>query len=330
MTDPGAGAGDPGPRLDPAQIRSFGVILRSSVEGAGEVLRRLDTACRALGVDLLLEEHALAQAPRGSVRFDPMADDLPQVVLSLGGDGTLLRAARLMMGRGVPLLGINLGNLGFLTSAGAGEVEVSLDRLMAGEFTLEPRFTLRAEVHGAGGVEGEDDTVFRALNDVVIHKAGAARVARLEVGVGRPGHEEELGSFSGDGVIVSTPTGSTAYNLSAGGPIVVPEMECTTVTPICPHTLAVRPVVVPSTQAVVVRPLEPDPSLVLTVDGQDGRHLDEGEWVRVVRGGAPLTLIRFPERTFFGTLRRKLKWAARPEGLDGDSARAIAAPVPDL
>lgn len=308
------------PALDPADIRRVGVILRSSVEGADEVLARLDTACRALGLDLLLEEHALTQGPPGSRLFDPGADELPQVVLSLGGDGTLLRAARLVMGRGVALLGINLGNLGFLTSAGAQEVEVSLDRLMAGEFLLEPRFTLQAEVQGTRPRDDGGDTVFQALNDVVIHKAGAARVARLEVGVGRPGDEEELGSFSGDGVIVSTPTGSTAYNLSAGGPIVVPEMECTTVTPICPHTLAVRPVVVPSTQAVVVRPLEPDPSLVLTVDGQDGRRLEEGEWVRIVRGSAPLTLIRFPDRTFFGTLRRKLKWAARPEGRDGEGS----------
>jgi NAD+ kinase len=302
--------------LDRDRIRRLGVILRSSVDRADAVLRRVDTACRALGVELLLEEHALRQAPPGSTRFEPSDDPLPDVVVSLGGDGTLLRAARLVMGRGVPLLGINLGNLGFLTSAGAGEIEASLDRLLAGDFVLEPRLTLRAEVQGADG-SGEEATVFQALNDVVIHKAGAARVARLEVGVGRPGAEEELGSFSGDGVIVSTPTGSTAYNLSAGGPIVVPEMECTTVTPICPHTLAVRPVVVPSTQAVTVRPLEPDPSLVLTVDGQDGRHLEEGEWVRIVPGGAPLELIRFPDRTFFGTLRNKLKWAARPEGLDG-------------
>lgn len=301
----------------PRRIRRLGAILRSRVEGAEEVLERLDTACRALDVELLLEEHALAQAPPGSKRFDPAADPLPDVVLSLGGDGTLLRAARLVMGRGVPLLGINLGNLGFLTSAGAADMEASLDRLLAGDFTLEPRFTLRAQVQGATRENDGEDTVFQALNDVVIHKAGAARVARLEVGVGREGEEEELGSFSGDGVIISTPTGSTAYNLSAGGPIVVPEMECTTVTPICPHTLAVRPVVVPSTQAVVVRPLEPDPLLVLTVDGQDGRHLEEGEWVRIVRGAAPLNLIRFPGRTFFGTLRRKLKWAARPEGLDG-------------
>jgi NAD+ kinase len=142
-------------------------------------------------------------------------------------------------------------------------------------------------------------------------------VARLEIRVGHRGDEEEVGSFSGDGVIIATPTGSTAYNLSAGGPIVVPRMECLTVTPICPFTLAVRPLVVPSSEAVVVLALEQDPSLVLTVDGQDGRHLEAGEWVRIERGAAPLHLVQFPERTFFSTLRRKLKWAARPSAEDG-------------
>lgn len=291
-------------------VRSLGVVVREGSPDGPDILERLSVAARALDLELEVEADALAMAPEGTAVFDPEADGVPDLVVSLGGDGTLLRASRLILGRGVPLLGINLGHLGFLTAAGQQDLEAALDRVVTGEYVLEPRFTVQTEVFGADGSEVE---VFDALNDVVVHKAGAARVARLEILVGEAGAEEEVGSFSGDGIIVATPTGSTAYNLSAGGPIVVPTMECLTVTPICPFTFAVRPLVVPSTDAVVVRPLEDDPSLVLTLDGQDGRRLAPGEWVRVERGQAPLELVRFHGSTFFDTLRRKLKWAARPE-----------------
>ncbi len=329
-------------------MRSLGVVVREGAPDAEGILARLGTAAHALGLELRVEPDLLPSAPEGARPFvtdgddrsgdddprhddsggrdgagdprhddsggrDGAGDDLPDLVVSLGGDGTLLRAGRLILGKGIPLLGINLGHLGFLTAAGADELEQALDRVMAGEYELEPRFTLCAEVHARSGATLEH---FHALNDIVVHKAGQARVARLEIRVGADGAEEDVGSFSGDGVIVSTPTGSTAYNLSAGGPIVVPTMECLTVTPICPFTLAVRPLVVPSTEAVVVLALEHDPSLVLTVDGQDGRSLADGEWVRVRRGDAPLELVRFPGATFFGTLRRKLKWAARPGAED--------------
>jgi NAD+ kinase len=290
-------------------VRSLGVVVRQGGADAENILARLATAARALDLELRVEPEAVAYAPEGTGTFEADCDDLPDLVVSLGGDGTLLRASRLILGRGVPLLGINLGHLGFLTAAADDELEQALDRVLAGDFVLEPRFTLQASVRDRDGTEV---AAYRALNDIVVHKAGAARVARLEVRVGPAGEEEDIGSFSGDGVIVATPTGSTAYNLSAGGPIVVPTMECLTVTPICPFTLAVRPLVVPSKEAVVVRALEPDPSLVLTVDGQDGRRLEDGEWVRVARGDAPLELVRFPGSTFFATLRRKLKWAARP------------------
>jgi NAD+ kinase len=290
-------------------VRSLGVVVRQGGADAEKILARLATAARALDLELRVEPEAVAYAPEGTGTFEADCDDLPDLVVSLGGDGTLLRASRLILGRGVPLLGINLGHLGFLTAAADDELEQALDRVLAGDFVLEPRFTLQASVRDRDGTEV---AAYRALNDIVVHKAGAARVARLEVRVGPAGEEEDIGSFSGDGVIVATPTGSTAYNLSAGGPIVVPTMECLTVTPICPFTLAVRPLVVPSKEAVVVRALEPDPSLVLTVDGQDGRRLEDGEWVRVERGDAPLELVRFPGSTFFATLRRKLKWAARP------------------
>lgn len=294
-------------------VRHIGVVIRPDAPDLGRIVSELARAAEARGLAVSIEDHALSAAAPGSKALDPVADP-PDLMVALGGDGTLLRASRMLFGTTTPLLGINLGNLGFLTAAGAREVESSLDRILSGAYSVDRRFTLRAVVHGPGDEERE---VFHALNDMVVHKAGAARVARLEIRVGPEGHEEEVGSFSGDGVIIATPTGSTAYNLSAGGPIVVPRMECLTVTPICPFTLAVRPLVVPSSEAVAVLALERDPSLVLTVDGQDGRWLKEDEWVRVARGGTPLHLVQFPERTFFGTLRRKLNWAARPSSEDG-------------
>lgn len=327
-------------------MRSIGVVARDDATGAlSEALSRLGLACEALSLRIAVEPGLLSRAPAGSTQLDLEDGAAPDVVVSLGGDGTLLRAARMTMGRAIPLLGINLGNLGFLTSAGAGELEWALERLVTGRFTLEPRFTLGVRIsksvdraierdagstgptgHAASVAQGSDrrshgvmpetGLTLQGLNDVVVHKAGAARVARLALDVGHDGSREEIGSFSGDGVIVATPTGSTAYNLSAGGPIVVPTMECFTVTPICPFTLAVRPLVVPSSERVVIRPLDERPGLVVTVDGQDAVELRPGQEVEVRRGDAPLSLVRFPERTFFGTLRRKLKWAARPEAGD--------------
>jgi NAD+ kinase len=319
-------------------VRSIGVVARDDASGSlSGILNRLGLACEALSLRVSVERSLLDRAPVGAGLLDFDRDDgteVPDVVVSLGGDGTLLRAARMTMGRDVPLLGINLGNLGFLTSAGAGELEWALERLVTGRFELEPRFTLGVRISGpevpvdgapparAPGAAHDGDgpplapPTLQGLNDVVVHKAGAARVARLALDIGHDGMREEIGSFSGDGVIVATPTGSTAYNLSAGGPIVVPTMECFTVTPICPFTLAVRPLVVPSSERVVIRPLDDRPGLVVTVDGQDAVELGPGQQVEVRRGDAPLSLVRFPERTFFGTLRRKLKWAARPESGD--------------
>jgi NAD+ kinase len=149
---------------------------------------------------------------------------------------------------------------------------------------------------------------------MVVHKGGVARVTRLDLLVGTDGNEDEIGSFSGDGVIVATPTGSTAYSLSADGPIIDPSMECIVVTPICPHTLAVRPLVVPAEDRITIRAQKRSETLFLTVDGQVGRELSAADTVVVQRGDARIRLIRFPGQTFFSTLRRKLNWAVRSAG----------------
>ena len=159
---------------------------------------------------------------------------------------------------------------------------------------------------------GERGEPVMALNDVVIHKAGVARVTRLDLWVRGEDWEDEIGSFSGDGVVVSTPTGSTAYSMSAGGPIIVPELDCFLVTPICPHTLAVRPLVVPGGAEIRITALERGEPLFMTLDGQEGRPLEDGDHVVVGMGHARVPLVRLPEYSFFTTLRRKLNWAATP------------------
>jgi NAD+ kinase len=281
------------------------VVVRRSVEAAESVSRICDAA-KELGLELFLEPHALTAA-HGNVHAYSDAADV-DAVMAVGGDGTFLRAARDLVGRPAPLLGINLGHLGFLTSAGAPELEAFMRRLAEGDYHTEDRFTLAAHV-----LDGTDPPMV-ALNDAVIHTDGVARVVRLNVRIGPEGHEEDIGGFSGDGIIVATPTGSTAYNLSAGGPIVMPSMEALLITAICPHTLTVRPLIVPADTSVVIRSVEPHPSLVLTMDGQAATHLPSLGGIRVSRGLEVVRMVRFASRTFFRTLRQKLRWASRPGG----------------
>lgn len=271
--------------------------------------RRVMSVASDFGVRIEAEKSlasALGEPPAGPSRAPGASSDL---VLSLGGDGTLLRAARSVWGSDVPVLGINMGNLGFLASVAANQIESGLRRVLKGEFQIEERRTLEAEVVPEGDREAKR---FAVLNDVVVHKAGAARVTRLDLWVGQGDAREEIGSFSGDGVILSTPTGSTAYSLSAGGPIIVPELNCFLVTPILPHTLAVRPLVVPGGEEITVTILDRGEPLYLTADGQEGSPLTASDRVVVRMGAARIPLVRLPEHSFFATLRRKLNWAVNP------------------
>lgn len=287
--------------------RRLGVVARERREGLERLLDRVRHATEARGMEVRFEREIADYAP-GAAPLDLQGDPV-DMILSLGGDGTLLRAARMVMPYGVPLLGVNMGHLGFLTTAGDAELESVLDRLRSGEYFLDHRVTLQAWVLDDAGREVD---VHHALNDFVVHKADvAARVTRLDLWVEGGQRREEIGSFTGDGVILASPTGSTAYSVSAGGPIVHPQMDCFVVTPICPHTLALRPLVVPASRKVTIRAADPDQNLILTVDGQEVRGLGPGEAVRVERGDHEINLVRLPGQTFFSTLRRKLAWAAR-------------------
>jgi NAD+ kinase len=200
-----------------------------------------------------------------------------------------------------PILGVNLGYLGFLTSIAPAEVEVGLQKLLAGDYWLDTRFMLEAHVVDSNGKAGPS---YLALNDAVLHKGGVARVVRFAVFIGKD--REEIGSYSADGIILATPTGSTAYSLSANGAIVVPGVECILATPICPHSLVLRPLVLPANEEIASE-------LMLTVDGQDGEPVKMGDHVVVRRSDATVPLVRFGESSFFSTMRRKLHWGIEHE-----------------
>jgi len=311
---PGLPRPDGGGELEAGLVlERIGVVARQSTDRLPPVLERLERFAVNHGVELRYSEDTLEQAPRDARPMDLEGEGL-SLMLALGGDGTLLRASRMVCGKGVPVLGVNLGRLGFLTTAGEESLEESLERIVAGDFVLDRRFTLRATVTSESGeVTGAS---LYALNDFVLHNAGVARLTRLDLSIGLGGHVDEIGSFSADGVIISTPTGSTAYSMSAGGPIIVPSVECIALTAICPHTLAVRPLVVPVEARIRIRAVDRPEDLVLTVDGQQAETLGEDDWVVVERGELEIPLVRFPGQSFFATMRRKLNWAIRSAGRD--------------
>ena len=276
----------------------LGVVGHRGYRGLPEVLRTLTDAAPLLGISLHYEEALLDVAGDGQ----PITalDDL-DILLTLGGDGTMLRAARLLNGRPIPVLGINLGRLGFLTCCGIDEMESALRRVAAGDFQSSRRMMLEVRALDASGNPRQQ---WVALNDAVLHKAGFARVVNLRCSV----DSEVIASYAADGIIVATPAGSTAYSLSAGGPIVVPTVESILLTPISPHTLAVRPVVLPPTSEVIVEALNTPDELLITIDGQVGTSLGAGEALSVRRAEHPVLLVRFADTTFFSRLRRKLAW----------------------
>lgn len=231
------------------------------------------------------------------------------LLVVLGGDGTLLSAVRALNGCEVPVLGVNLGRLGFLTEVALAELYPVLERALAGELQVSPRTMLTCSVERSGHTVA----TYHVLNDVVLNKGALARISDFSVRVdGR-----RVSTYRSDGFIVATPTGSTAYSLSAGGPIVSPDLAAFVLTPICPHTLTHRPILVPDS-AVVDLCLEfKNGEVYLTLDGQQGLELAEGDVVRVVRAERRVLLVRPPERDFFQVLRTKLHWGGRCGGEGG-------------
>ncbi len=240
-----------------------------------------------------------------SVSFEQV---LPQIDLAicLGGDGTILGLAGKMVERQVPVLGVNIGSLGFLTEVRTEELYDELKAIFVGHFQIEKRMMLQAMVWSdSNSAQNHPERRFQALNDMVINREGLTRYMSVEIDIG----SERATGFSGDGIIVATPTGSTAYSLSAGGPIVHPSLDNIVITPICPHASALRPLVVPGDQTIRIRvTCEQDQEKALfTADGQRDMQIDRHSVVEITRSANHFLLVKSSKRSYFGTLREKFK-----------------------
>lgn len=285
-------------------MKRVGLVAKPDAAEAQRVVRQLVEWLAARGLTVVLEKETAALVPSASVT-SASKSDLPgqvEALIVLGGDGTLLSMARAVGDLGVPILGVNLGVLGFLTATTLEEMLPALEALLAGGMAVEERMMLAARVVRGGQATGD----YIALNDVVITKSAMSRIIDLAVSVdGR-----HATAYRADGLIISTPTGSTAYNLSAGGPILFPTMDAVVLTPIAPHTLSNRPIVLPGAQRIDVT-LRVDQEVMLTMDGQVGVPLRERDVVEVQKARARIRLLRFDQKDFFSVLRTKLKWGER-------------------
>ncbi|MGA2262865.1 MAG: NAD(+)/NADH kinase [Acidobacteriota bacterium] len=281
-------------------VRKLGLVLKRHDPRVRDVVTSIIPWLQSRGVEVFLDQETASQYPlSGSVTGANELAECVDVVAVFGGDGTFLYAARLAGGRGVPLIGINLGSLGFLAEVKLDEMHAAFECLVSGNYQFEERVLMDVKVLRQDNQLAQ----YLALNDVVINKGALARMIELEVWV----NSEQVTITRADGLIIATPTGSTAYSMSAGGPIVYPTLGAFIITPICPHTLSNRPLVVPDGAAVGVC-LRHGGDVMLTVDGQVGMPLMQGDCIRLQKAASSLRLIQATGSTFFKLLREKLKW----------------------
>lgn len=280
--------------------KSIGILTKPKFPEVKATLHAVVSWLRDRQIDVFLDvTSAMLLGEQGGLQKTQLASRA-DVLLVLGGDGTMLNAARLAGERGIPILGVNMGGLGFLTEVHLDNLYPSLDRVFANDFVLDERLMLKAHVHRHG------ETVAQGvvLNDVVISKGTLARMIELRIAI--------LGQFvtnlRGDGLIISSPTGSTAYSLSAGGPIINPAVRSLMLTPICPHTLTHRPLIVPGNVEIEVTLTSKDDGAMATLDGQVGVAMAQADTVVVGASEYRTQLIRFPESHYYDVLREKLKW----------------------
>jgi NAD+ kinase len=290
----------PGP-VEP-RLRKTGLIAKPRSERAAGLVPELVQWLESHGAEVRLDPECAAYAGRAGALSREQLAACSDLLVVLGGDGTLLSTARAVAGRELPVLAVNLGGLGFLTAIKVEELYAQLERALRGEYRASRRRMLHTELWREGRVVDS----WEALNDTVLAKTEIARMIELEVRVG----QHLVCVYRADGLIVSTPTGSTAYSLSAGGPIMFPTVAAISITPICPHMLTNRPVIVPDDAQIQVIPRDA-PATYLTIDGQVGVLLNQGDRVACRRSEHFLSLIRPPDLRFFDVLREKLGWGGR-------------------
>jgi NAD+ kinase len=286
-----------------AAVKTVAIVSKPNSPPAAEVLPGLIEWLQRRSIQVRLDETSARYLGRiHGLSRDEVTQGCDMVTV-LGGDGTLLSAARAIGGREIPLFPVNLGGLGFLTAITIDELYPELERFLGGESRIARRKLLSAEVERDGKITG----AYHALNDAVLTKSALARMIDLDAHV----DHQLVCNYKADGLIISTPTGSTAYSLSAGGPIIFPSVPTICLTPICPHMLTNRPVLVPETSIIRIISHGPDESVFLTIDGQVGEPLQEGDTIICRTSQYFLHLVRPPHQMFFDVLRQKLKWGER-------------------
>jgi NAD+ kinase len=282
------------------KIETAGVVIKPHAPNIEEILRDLMQGLEERKIACLLEDVA---ARRLLLKDGIPREELPgrvDLMIVLGGDGTLLSIAHLAAQKSVPVLGVNLGRLGFLTEVPTDEIYLTLDSFLAGqEESVSPRLLLEAECRSKS---------YYCLNDVVINKGAVARMIQIGIWI----DDKEITALKADGLIVSTPTGSTAYSLSAGGPIVQPYVPALILSPICPHTLSFRPMVVASGSRIRLQLLTAGEEVYLTLDGQRGITLGKNDVIEIKKAQFVLQLLSSPKRNYFDLLKEKLAWATFP------------------
>jgi NAD+ kinase len=285
-------------------IRSVGIICKPRKEDLGSIVPSLVEWLRARKLRVLLDQSAAESCPNceSPAQQEALISESDLVVV-LGGDGTLLAAARLLQNREVPILPVNLGALGFMTSVTLDELYPLLEQTLAGEHRVSERMVLQAEVVR----DGSTIQAQKALNDAVVNQAALARLMEFHVHV----DGSHVGRYRADGLIIATPTGSTAYSLAAGGPILHPDIHAFVITPICPHMLTNRPLVVPDSSRIEVTFTHGAEPVHVTLDGQVGWQLARDDRVVITKSPNRVLLVQPPSKSYFEVLRSKLGWGGR-------------------
>jgi len=285
-------------------IRAAGIVCKPVQKTVATVVPPLIEWLRGRGVDVFIDEETQGciQPPEKSLTREAMAEKIDLLIV-LGGDGTLLSAARALTSHEIPILAVNLGGLGFMTSVTLEELYPLLDNVLAGKHRISRRMMLEAEI-----LRRDQPPEHQcALNDAVANKAALARMLDFDVYV----NGDHVGRYRADGIIVATPTGSTAYSLAAGGPILDPDIHAFVITPICPHMLTNRPLVIPDSSSIELDFTPAEEPVYITLDGQMGFQLQAEDRVKITKSANHVSLIRPPSKTYFEVLRSKLKWGER-------------------
>lgn len=284
-------------------MKTIGIIIKKGRREAQVLAQKICAWCSEQGIMVLTEPDPALQGPGVTFATQDAVVASAETVVVLGGDGTLLSVARLPGVEKTLLVPVNLGGLGFLTEIRADEVFSLLEKIRNKDVTVDSRMMLRVMLYQAEKHTAE----YRVLNDVVINKGAVARIIDLETRV----NGLYLNTFKADGLIICTPTGSTAYSLSAGGPIIYPSLRCLSLTPICPHTLTNRPIILPETSMIEVRLKSEHEDVFLTMDGQIGIRLKTDDFVAVQKADTTIQLVKSPFRDYFEVLKEKLRWGER-------------------